>query len=108
MDRAEAISVLNNFKIVGMRSGKTQLVQAIYMAIAALREQDATDTNVGHKNEGCEYCNEDRYGYRKMLGAFSIYNPFHGYEYYLNCGKAKPRKINYCPVCGRKLGGAKG
>ena len=27
--------------------------------------------------DGCEYCKEDRDGYRKMIGAFAITNPFH-------------------------------
>lgn len=52
---------------------------------------------------GCEYCQEDSEGFRKVLGAFSIIDPFHRGEYYLNAGKAKPRKINFCPMCGRKL-----
>jgi hypothetical protein len=36
----EAINVLSGFKVVGMRDGKTQLYQALYLAIAALREQE--------------------------------------------------------------------
>ena len=107
MDRAEAIKRLKD--LVKTWDGDPfvqESVDAFKMVITALREQE-TVTN-GLTNDGCEYCNEDRYGYRKMLGAFSIYNPFHGYEYYLNCGKVKPRKINYCPMCGRKLGGDEG
>lgn len=38
-----------------------------------------------------------------MIGAFCISNPFHRGEYYINGGKLKPRKINYCPMCGREL-----
>ena len=51
----------------------------------------------------CPFCHEDREGYYKMLGAFYISNPFHRGEYYINCGHAKPRKINFCPLCGREL-----
>lgn len=51
----------------------------------------------------CPYCSEDSEGYVKMHGAFSISNPFHRGEYYLTCGKSKPRKINYCFMCGRNL-----
>ena len=52
---------------------------------------------------GCEYCKEDNDGYRKMFGAFSIANPFHGNEWTINTGHCKPRQIYYCPMCGRKL-----
>ena len=53
--------------------------------------------------DGCEYCKEDREGYRKMFGAFSITNPFHGNEWLINTGHCKPRQIYFCPMCGRKL-----
>ena len=53
--------------------------------------------------DGCEYCNEDSEGYRKMLGAFSITNPFHGSEWFINTGHCKPRQIFFCPMCGRRL-----
>lgn len=51
----------------------------------------------------CPFCHEDREGYYKMIGAFYISNPFHRDEYYINGGKLKPRKINFCPMCGGKL-----
>lgn len=51
----------------------------------------------------CAYCNEDNEGFYALLGGFYITNPFHKGEHYLNGGKLKPRKINYCPMCGRDL-----
>ena len=53
----------------------------------------------------CQFCHEDREGYDKMIGPFYISNPFSKGEYYLNGGKMKPRKINYCPMCGRGFAG---
>ena len=53
--------------------------------------------------DGCQYCKEDGEGYRKMFGAFSITNPFHGNEWLINTGHCKPRQIYFCPMCGRKL-----
>ena len=53
--------------------------------------------------DGCEYCKEDNEGSRKMFGAFSITNPFHGKEWFINTGHCKPRQIYFCPMCGRKL-----
>lgn len=53
--------------------------------------------------KACPFCHEDGEGYYTMLGAFFLSNPFHKGEYYLNGGKLKPRKISFCPVCGRKL-----
>lgn len=53
--------------------------------------------------DGCEYCSEDSDGYRKMIGAFSIKNPFHGNEWFIDTGHCKPRQIFFCPMCGRKL-----
>ena len=56
-------------------------------------------------NDGCDYCKEDRDGFRTMFGAFSISNPFHGDEWFINTGHCKPRRIFYCPMCGKKLEG---
>ena len=53
--------------------------------------------------EKCDYCQEDAEGYRKMFGAFSITNPFHGSEWFIGTGHCKPRNIYFCPMCGRKL-----
>ena len=65
-------------------------------AIAALQEQEK-------RERGCEYCNEDRDGYRKMFGAFSITNQFHGNVWNLETRHCKPRQIYFCPMCGRML-----
>ena len=54
-------------------------------------------------NEGCDYCQKDRDGCRTMFGAFSISNPLHGDEWFINTGHCKPRQIFYCPMCGKKL-----
>ena len=52
---------------------------------------------------GCEYCSEDSDGYRKMIGAFSITNPFHGNVWNIETRHCKPRQIYFCPMCGRRL-----
>jgi hypothetical protein len=67
--------------------------------------KDATDNNVGDKltPTGCEYCQEDAEGYRRMIGAFSITNPFHGKVWQIETCHCKPRQIFFCPMCGRKL-----
>ena len=52
---------------------------------------------------GCEYCKEDSDGFRRMFGAFSLVNPFHGKTWQIHAGKCKPREIYFCPMCGRKL-----
>lgn len=52
---------------------------------------------------GCEYCKEDNEGYRKMIGAFSMTNPFHGSVWNIETCHCKPRQIYFCPMCGRKL-----
>ena len=56
-----------------------------------------------HELDGCEYCNEDSDGYRKMIGAFSITNPFHGNVWNIETCHCKPRQIYFCPMCGRRL-----
>ena len=53
--------------------------------------------------DGCEYCNEDSEGYRKMIGAFSITNPFHGNVWNIETCHCKPRQIYFCPMCVRRL-----
>ena len=53
--------------------------------------------------DGCEYCKEDSEGYRKMIGAFSITNPFHGSVWNIETCYCKPRQIYFCPMCGRRL-----
>ena len=56
-----------------------------------------------HDKNGCDFCKEDRDGCRVTFGAFSISNPFHGDEWFINTGHCKPRQIFYCPMCGKKL-----
>lgn len=53
--------------------------------------------------DGCEYCKEDSEGFRRMFGAFSLVNPFHGKTWQIHAGKCKPREIHFCPMCGRRL-----
>ena len=53
--------------------------------------------------DGCEYCKEDSEGFRRMFGSFSLVNPFHGNTWQISAGKCKPREINFCPMCGRRL-----
>jgi hypothetical protein len=53
--------------------------------------------------DGCEYCKEDNEGFRRMFGAFSLVNPLHGKTWQIHAGKCKPREINFCPMCGRRL-----
>lgn len=53
--------------------------------------------------DGCEYCKEDNEGFRKMFGAFSLENPFHGKTWKICAGKCKPMEIYFCPMCGRRL-----
>ena len=55
------------------------------------------------EQDGCEYCKEDNEGYRKMIGAFSITNPFHGNVWNIETCHCKTRQIYFCPMCGRKL-----
>jgi RNA polymerase subunit RPABC4/transcription elongation factor Spt4 len=51
----------------------------------------------------CDYCQEDREGYRKALGSFFLANPFHGSVWQIKTKRTKPRQIFFCPMCGRKL-----
>ena len=53
--------------------------------------------------DGCDYCKEDSEGFRRMFGSFSLVNPFHGNTWQISAGKCKPREINFCPMCGRRL-----
>ena len=109
MTREEAIRILDPKTMVetlaeveyyGGFRGRMKASQALYdaciLAVAALQEQEKQE-------RGCEYCNEDGDGYRKMIGAFSVTNPFHGNVWNLEARHCKPRKINFCPMCGRRL-----
>ena len=55
------------------------------------------------EQDGCEYCKEDNEGYRKMIGSFSITNPFHGNVWNIETCHCKQRQIYFCPMCGRRL-----
>ena len=55
------------------------------------------------EQDGCEYCKEDNEGFRRMFGAFSLINPFHGKTWQIHAGKCKLMEINFCPMCGRRL-----
>lgn len=57
---------------------------------------------VAEKIEKCQYCHEDAEGYSTMFGAFWIRNSVHE-GWLLHAGKCKPRPINHCPICGRRL-----
>ena len=50
----------------------------------------------------CYYCHEDKEGYSATNGAFWIEHSARE-GYLLHGGKCKPRPINYCFMCGRKL-----
>ena len=76
--------------------------EATQNCIVKLQEQIA-ELRSAQELDGCEYCKEDREGFIRMFGAFSITNPFHGNEWFINTGHCKPRQIFFCPMCGRKL-----
>ena len=76
--------------------------EATQNCIVKLQEQIAELRSV-QELDGCEYCNEDSEGYRKMIGAFSITNPFHGDAWNIETRHCKPRQIYFCPMCGRRL-----
>ena len=92
MDRAEAIGVLTIEQASHRKDGLVE--RAIDMAIAALREQE-------QREQGCDWCNDLQ---SRPCHACSI-----GYDHF-DCGKGHPRfkmlPYKYCPMCGRKLGGA--
>lgn len=109
MTREEAIRILDpettrealaEIEYYNGFSGKAAAVQAVtdacVLAVTALREQE-------EREKGCEYCNEDSEGYRKMIGSFSITNPFHGNVWNIETCHCKPRQIYFCPMCGRMM-----
>ena len=79
-----------------------ECAEATQNCIVKLQEQIA-ELRSAQELDGCEYCNEDSEGYRKMLGAFSITNPFHGSVWNIETCHCKPRQIYFCPMCGRRL-----
>lgn len=98
MTKQEAIKrIQDHMRVHGIGKYPHNFIyEALSMAISALREQEK-------RERGCEYCNDDRDGYRKMIGAFSITNPFHGNVWNIETCHCKPRQIYFCPMCGRML-----
>lgn len=92
---------------------REKLAELLWKASALVNNElptveQMTDRLIAHgvtvqELDGCEYCKEDSEGFRRMFGAFSLVNPFHGKTWQIHAGKCKPREINFCPMCGRKL-----
>ena len=91
MTREEAIKVLNNFPIDFRNSGGFEAMEALKIAILALRP--VSREQVEKVWPGCPYCKEDGEGYVKKFGAYSIQNGE------LATGHCKPQKIKFCPHC---------
>ena len=93
----EAISKFEYYAgLRGEEAVRKAVDDACVLAVATLRELEEREL-------GCEYCNEDGDGYRKMIGAFSITNPFHGNVWNIENCHCKPRQIYFCHMCGRRL-----
>ena len=93
---------------------REKLVELLYTPFLQNKIKELSDTGdianylISHgvtvqELDGCEYCKEDSEGYRKMIGAFSITNPFHGNVWNIETYHCKPRQIYFCPMCGRRL-----
>ena len=95
MTREEAIKALNNFPIDFRNSGGFEAMEALKIAILALRP--VSREQVEKVWPGCPYCKEDGEGYVKKFGAYSIQNGE------LTTGHCKPQKIKFCPHCSRPL-----
>ena len=95
MTREEAIKVLNNFPIDFRNSGGFEAMEALKIAILALRP--VSREQVEKVWPGCPYCKEDGEGYVQKFGAYSIQNGE------LTTGHCKPQKIKFCPHCSRPL-----
>ena len=95
MTREEAIKVLNNFPIDFRNSGGFEAMEALKIAILALRP--VSRERVEKVWPGCSYCKEDGEGYVQKFGAYSIQNGE------LATGHCKPQKIKFCPHCSRPL-----
>ena len=94
MDALAEIEYYAGFR--GQEAVRKAAYDACILGSAALREQE-------ERERDCEYCNEDGDGYRKIIGAFSITNPFHGNVWNIEARNCKPRQIYFCPMCGRRL-----
>ena len=95
MTREEAIKVLNNFPIDFRNSGGFEAMEALKIAILALRP--VSREQVEKVWTGCPYCKEDGEGYVQKFGAYSIQNGE------LATGHCKSQKIKFCPHCSRPL-----
>lgn len=95
MTREEAIKVLNNFPIDFRNSGGFEAMEALKIAILALRP--VSREQVEKVFPGCPYCKPDSEGYVQKFGAYSILNGE------LKTGHCKPQKISFCPHCSRPL-----
>lgn len=102
MDRLEAIKRLET--LVEVWDGEPfvkESVEAYKVAIAALREQE-------QREQGCEYCNE----YKSIVeenGDFISLDETRSKGVFLEactCDVLLEVKVPFCPMCGRKLGGA--
>ena len=100
--REKLVELLSQIQSYGVKQGshvthqegKTNREIASYLIAHGVTVQEL---------DGCEYCKEDNEGYRKMIGAFSITNPFHGNVWNIETCHCKPRQIYFCPMCGRRL-----
>ena len=95
MTREEAIKVLNNFPIDFRNSGGFEAMEALKIAILALRP--VSRELVEKVWPGCPYCKEDGEGYVQKFGAYSIQSGE------LATGHCKSQKIKFCPHCSRPL-----
>ena len=81
----------------GDHESQTQDQHYVYMA------DQLIENGVTIEPTGCDYCQEDVDGYRKMMGFCSITNPFHGSTWQIATPHCRPIQIFFCPMCGRKL-----
>lgn len=63
----------------------------------ALQKLADYEDEAEQREKGCEYCKTDIDGYSTAFGAFWVEDTM------LRTKHCKPRPINYCPMCGRKL-----
>ena len=98
--REKLVELLNRFQYCGRTS--------VMNGMKVIPNEEVADHIIANgvtvqELDGCEYCKEDCEGYRKMFGAFSITNPLHGKEWFIDTGHCKPRQIYFCPMCGREF-----
>lgn len=81
---------------------KAKADPGLFVAVANMLSR-LWDSATKRVDDGCGYCKEDNEGFRRMFGAFSLENPFHGKTWKICAGKCKPMEIYFCPMCGRRL-----